>query len=70
MENQQPDTRAKPLTLSDMTSCFIVLALGYSISVFVFLLELIYDKITSRFFRHQVTKVHPISNVIEMTVSP
>jgi hypothetical protein len=53
MENQQPDTRAKTLTLIDMTSCFIVLAFGYSISVFVFLSELTYYKIDKRLFRRQ-----------------
>jgi hypothetical protein len=64
MENQHPDTRAKPLTLVDMTSCFIVLSFGYSISMLVFLLELIYDKIRNYCFsRHpKLAEVRPFSN--------
>ena len=45
MENQQPDTRAKSLTLVDMTSAFIILGLGLSLATFVYLLELIYQKL-------------------------
>ena len=64
MENQHPDTRAKPLTLVDMTSCFIVLSFGYSISMLAFLFELIYDKIRNYCFAHhpKFAKIRPIPN--------
>ena len=54
MENQTPDARAKPLTLTDMTSCFIILGLGLSLSFFVFLLENIFKRINYHYcFRKQ-----------------
>jgi len=45
MENQTPDARAKPLTLTDMASCFIVLGIGTIFSFLVFLIEHVYKNI-------------------------
>ena len=42
MENQGASARIEALSLVDMSSAFVVFALGISLSVFVFLLELIY----------------------------
>jgi len=53
MENQLPSTHAKPLSLVDMTSAFVVLCLGISFSIVVFLLELIYKRVTSRIDRQK-----------------
>ena len=44
MENQKGSARAKPLTLVDMSSGFVVLGLGVSLSILVFLIELIYKR--------------------------
>jgi len=48
MENQIPNTQAKPLSLVDMTSAFVVLGLGISLSSLVFSLELIYELVVAR----------------------
>ena len=49
MANQKRSARAKPLTLVDMSSGFVVLALGMSLAILVFLLELSYKRITDRY---------------------
>ena len=48
MENQIANTQAKPLSLVDMTSAFVVLGLGISLSSLVFSLELIYKLVVAR----------------------
>lgn len=50
MKNQLPDARARPLTLNDMLSAFILLGLGISLAILVYLLELIYKRINDHFF--------------------
>ena len=59
MENQTPDARAKPLTLTDMASCFIVLGIGTSFSFLAFLIEQIYKKTSDHccFKKTRVMKV-------------
>ena len=47
MENQQADARQKALSLVDMSSAFVVLGLGLSLAILVFLLELVYKCITT-----------------------
>ena len=42
MENQGASARIEALSLVDMSSAFVVFALGVSLSILVFLLELIY----------------------------
>lgn len=49
MENQKSSAQAKPLSLIDMSSAFVVLALGISLAVLVFLLETIYKHIKDRY---------------------
>ena len=58
MKNQLPDARARPLTLNDMLSAFIVLGLGISLAILVYLLELIYKRINDHFH----TNDKPIQN--------
>ena len=50
MENQQASAHVKPLSLVDMSSAFVVLGLGISLSIFVFLVELIYKRIKNHYF--------------------
>ena len=45
MNNKKGSARQKALSLVDMSSSFVVFGLGVSLSVFVFLLELIYKRI-------------------------
>ena len=45
MENQGASARIEALSLVDMSSAFVVFALGVSLSILVFLLELIYKRI-------------------------
>ena len=49
MENQQPDTRARPLNLMDMASSFIILGIGISLSTLLFLIELVFKQIQNHF---------------------
>ena len=50
MENQQADARQKALSLVDMSSAFVVLGLGLSLAILVFLLELVYKCINDHYF--------------------
>ena len=50
IENQVASARAKRLTLVDMSSAFVVLGLGISLSILIFLLELVYKRIQYHFF--------------------
>ena len=50
MENQQESAHVKPLSLVDMSSAFVVLGLGISLSILVFLIELIYKRIKDHYF--------------------
>jgi len=45
MENQQVGARQKSLSLTDMSSAFVIFGLGMSLAILVFLLEIIYAKI-------------------------
>jgi hypothetical protein len=48
MENQQASAHQKALKLADMSSAFVVFGLGISFAILVFLVELIYKRITGR----------------------
>jgi len=50
MENQKGSARQKPLTLVDMSAAFVVLGLGISLAVLVFLLEVAYKRIMDHYF--------------------
>ena len=39
MENQKGSVRVKPLSLTDLSSAFIILGLGFSLAFLVFLIE-------------------------------
>ena len=52
MKNQQASAHVKPLSLVDMSSAFVVLGLGTSLAVLVFLIELIYKRINDHYFTH------------------
>ena len=54
MENSRTSTRQKPLTLTDMSSAFVLLGLGLSLAVLVFLIELIYKRINDQYFNDKV----------------
>ena len=54
MENSRTSTRQKPLTLTDMSSAFVLLGLGLSLAVLVFLIELIYKRINDHYFDDKV----------------
>jgi hypothetical protein len=45
MENQRGSARAKRLSVVDMSSAFVVLGLGISLTILVFFIELIYKRI-------------------------
>ena len=51
MENQKDSAGQKPLTLRDMSSAFVVLGLGISLSILAFLLELIYKRIQQHYYQ-------------------
>ena len=53
MENQGASARQKALSLVDMSSAFVVLGLGVSLSILVFLIELIYKRINDHYFTHR-----------------
>ena len=64
MENQQATAHVKPLSLVDMSSAFVVLGLGISLSILVFLIELIYKRIKDHYFTDDLlnkknNKAHP-----------
>ena len=50
MEKQKASSHQKPLSLTDMSSAFVVLGLGLSLAFLVFLLELIYKRIKDHYF--------------------
>ena len=61
MENQQASARIKPLSLVDMSSAFVILGLGISLSVLVFLIELIYKRIKDHYFTdHDIEERSPV----------
>ena len=57
MENKKTSSHQKPLSLVDMSSAFVVLGLGTSLAVLVFLLELIYKRIKDHYFTDDDTMV-------------
>ena len=50
MEYQKASSRHKALSLVDMSSAFVVLGLGISLSILVFLIELVYKRINDHYF--------------------
>ena len=50
MENQKGTAHIKPLSLTDMSSAFVILGLGISLSILVFLIELVYKRIKAHYF--------------------
>ena len=60
MENQRSDAGQKSLSLVDMASAFVILGLGISLSILVFLIELIYKRIKT----HYDTVIRPVVPVI------
>ena len=51
MKNQKASSHQKPLSLVDMSSAFVLLALiGISLSILIFLLELIFKRIKDHYF--------------------
>ena len=50
MKNQKALSHQKPLSLVDMSSAFVVLGLGISLSILIFLLELIFKRIKDHYF--------------------
>ena len=50
MKNKEASARQKPLTLTDMSSAFVILGIGISLSLLVFLLELVYKRIKDHYF--------------------
>ena len=70
MENQKGAARIKPLSLVDMSSAFILFGLGISLSILVFLLELIYKRIHNHYFavdHDKVVKVVKANIVVKPT---
>ena len=61
MENQLAEANIKPLSLVDMSCAFVILGLGISLSLLVFLIELIYKRINDHYFTGNVeaTPVRP-----------
>ena len=51
MEYQKASSRHKALSLVDMSSAFVVLGLGVSLSILVFLIELIYKRINDHYIQ-------------------
>ena len=50
LENQKGSARQKSLNLYDMSTAFVILGLGISLAVLVFLLELIYKRIMDHYY--------------------
>ncbi len=59
MENQKASSRHKALSLVDMSSAFVVLGLGISLSILVFLIELVYERINDHYFTI-IDRVRPV----------
>ena len=53
MKNQDASARIKPLSLVDMSSAFVLLGLGLSLAVLVFLIELTYKRIKDHYFKNK-----------------
>jgi len=73
MENQKGSVRVKPLSLTDLSSAFVVLGLGISLAFLVFLIErIIHVAKTNSQFRHKndVLVVAPAPTVISLNHSP
>ena len=60
IENQQASSRLKALSLVDMSSAFVVFGLGISLSILVFLIELIYKRVKGHYFTEHENKVKVI----------
>ena len=67
MENQKASTRQKALSLADMASAFVVLGLGVSLAVLVYLFELIYKRINDHYFKDKVHSYKITSTTAVMT---
>ena len=63
MDNQQASAQQKSLTLLNMSSAFLIFALGTSIATLVFIIELISKRIQDHYFTDY--KVCPISSCKE-----
>ena len=63
MENQRGSARAKRLSLVDLSSAFVLLGLGTSLAVLVFLFELIFKRIIKDFnlFKNEKSRHQPQS---------
>ena len=72
MENQKGSVRVKPLSLTDLSSAFVVLGLGISLAFLVFLIERIIHvaKTNNQFRRTNVLAVAPAPTVISLNRSP
>ena len=55
MKNQDASARIEPLSLVDMSSAFVLLGLGLSLAVLVFLIELTYKRIKDHYFKNKGT---------------
>jgi len=53
MENQIASAGQKALSLVDMSSAFVVLGLGLSVAILVFLVEFVYKRIKDHYFTHE-----------------
>jgi hypothetical protein len=51
IKNQKRSAHAKNLALVDMSSAFVVLGLGISVSFLLFITEVIYKRIQNHYFR-------------------
>ena len=60
IENQQASSRLKALSLVDMSSAFVVFGLGISLSLLVFLIELIYKRVKGHYFTEHENNVKVI----------
>jgi len=64
MKNQKGSARAKSLALVDMSSAFVVLGLGISLSLLVFITEVISNRIQNHYF-HDHREDHNRQKVIQ-----
>ena len=69
MENQKASTRQKALSLADMASAFVVLGLGVSLAVLVYLFELIYKRTNDHFFPEDKINKHKVASHDQPLVS-
>ena len=67
MKNQQASAHVKALSLTDMSSAFVLLGLGLSLAVLVFLIELIYKRIKDNYFTVQGVPTTVIRHPIVQT---